>query len=272
MKIYLLLLTSDPDIDPLTVTGLTQPANGTASINPDDTVNYTPDLNFNGNDSFTYTIDDGNGGTDTAVVNVTVIAVNDPPVADDDSATTQEATAVTIDVLANDSDVDGDILSVYSVTQGGSGSVTNNGTSVTYTPDLGFTGTDSFTYTAYDGMANSNVATVSVTVNPEPVQDVFNISDTVPGRGENRHPVAITSPGGATSMYVKLTWSGRGDLRLRIYSPSGEIVAEVDESKGNNKVEEVIVYSLGVGNWEVSAISDSKRRTIDYVIEGVVNY
>ncbi len=71
---------SDPDGDVLTVTAASDPANGTTAINPDKTVKYTPDLNFNGSDSFTYTIDDGHGGTDTATVNVTVNGVNDAPV------------------------------------------------------------------------------------------------------------------------------------------------------------------------------------------------
>ena len=71
---------SDPDGDTLIVSSVTQPANGTASINPDKTVHYAPALNFFGSDSFTYTIDDGHGGTATATVNVTVNAVNDAPV------------------------------------------------------------------------------------------------------------------------------------------------------------------------------------------------
>ena len=73
---------------------------------------YTPNLNFNGVDTFTYTITDGNGGTDTATVTVTVRPVNDAPVANDDAASTDEDVPVTIPVLPNDTDVDGDTLSV----------------------------------------------------------------------------------------------------------------------------------------------------------------
>jgi VCBS repeat-containing protein len=101
---------------------------------------------------------------------ITVTNVNDPPVAVDDSATTPQDTPVTIDVLNNDSDSDGDTLTVNSVTQGSHGSVTNNGSDVTYTPDPGFTGTDSFTYTISDGNGGTDTATVTVAVdNPEPV-------------------------------------------------------------------------------------------------------
>ncbi len=96
--------------------------------------------------------------------NITVTNVNDPPVAVADNATTPEDTPVTIDVLNNDSDIDGDTLTVDSVTQGINGSVTNNGGNVTYTPAPGFNGTDSFTYTISDGNGGTDTATVTVTI------------------------------------------------------------------------------------------------------------
>jgi uncharacterized repeat protein (TIGR01451 family) len=98
------------------------------------------------------------------VFTITVTGVNDPPVAMDDTATTPENTEVTIDVLNNDSDADGDALAVGSVTQGTHGSVANNGDDVTYTPNSGFSGTDSFTYTASDNNGGTDTATVTVTV------------------------------------------------------------------------------------------------------------
>jgi len=96
--------------------------------------------------------------------NITVTNVNDPPVAVNDSATTNENTPVTIDVLNNDYDSDGDTLTVDSVTQGTNGLVINNGSNVTYTPALNFTGTDSFNYTISDGNGGTATATVNVTV------------------------------------------------------------------------------------------------------------
>ena len=116
---------SDEDGDTLTVSSVTQPADGTVVNNGTD-VTYTPDADYCGSDSFTYTVSDGNGGSDTAAVDVSVTCVNDAPVAADDSETTDEDTSVTIDVLANDTDVDGDSLSVDSVTQPTNGTVTNN--------------------------------------------------------------------------------------------------------------------------------------------------
>ncbi len=162
---------SDPDGDGLSVQSVTQPANGPVANNGSDVV-YTPDPGFHGSDAFTYIVSDGNGGTDTATVNVTVESVNDPPLAQDDSDATDEDVPVTIDVLANDSDPDGDVLSVQSVTQPANGTVVSNGVDVTYTPDSGFNGTDTFTYVVSDGNGGTDTATVSIavaTVNDPPI-------------------------------------------------------------------------------------------------------
>ena len=156
---------SDPNGDPLEVTSATAD-NGTVTINPDGTITYEPDENFNGTDTITYTIDDGNGGTDTATVTVTVNPVNDDPEAADDTAETDEDTPVVIDVLDNDSDVDGDPLEVTSATaDNGTVTINPDGT-VTYEPDENFNGTDTITYEVSDGNGGTDTATVTVTVNP----------------------------------------------------------------------------------------------------------
>ncbi|MDY6877926.1 MAG: Ig-like domain-containing protein [Chloroflexota bacterium] len=126
---------------------------------------------FYGTDVLTVTVNDlghtGSGGAKSAFVTrtITVTNVNDTPVAMDDGATTLESTAVTISVLVNDTDADGDTLTLLYVTQGMSGTVTNNGGStVTYTPTLGFNGTDVFTYTVGDAAILTDTATVTMTV------------------------------------------------------------------------------------------------------------
>ena len=156
---------SDGDGDTLTISSVSTPAHGTAAINADGTIAYTPASNFNGADSFTYTIGDGQGGSATATVSVTVTGVNDAPAAGDDSATTAEDTAATIAVLANDSDGDGDSLTVSSVSEPahGTAAINADGT-IAYTPASNFNGADNFTYTIGDGQGGSATATVSVTV------------------------------------------------------------------------------------------------------------
>ncbi|MBO6784328.1 MAG: tandem-95 repeat protein, partial [Alphaproteobacteria bacterium] len=174
----------DADGDVVTPVASTNPANGILTFDVlDKTYTYTPNLDFVGTDSFSYTISDGNGGTDTATVSITVNAVNDAPVAKNEGAVTNEDSAVTIAVLANDSDVDGDTLSITGTTDPANGSVTVNpdGT-ITYTPDIGFDGDDSFTYTITDGNGESDTATVSVRVNnvnkaPVAVDDVITMDE-----------------------------------------------------------------------------------------------
>jgi hypothetical protein len=174
-----------PDVgETLTVTAVTQGANGSVTFTPGN-VSYTPNANFFGSDSFTYTISDGNGGSDTATVNVTVTPVNDNPDAIDDAATVAEDSGATvIDVLANDSiapDV-GETLTVTAVTQGANGSVTFTPGNVSYTPNANFFGSDSFTYTISDGNGGSDTATVNVTVtpvndNPDAIDDAATVAE-----------------------------------------------------------------------------------------------
>ncbi|MFC1672340.1 Ig-like domain-containing protein, partial [Planctomycetota bacterium] len=227
VTIMVLANDSDPDGDALAVSGVTQGSHGSVAVcDPPTCVEYTPNLNYYGSDSFTYTVSDGKGGTDTATVNVTVTPVNDAPVAVDDSAITDENTAVTVLVLANDSDVDGDALSVASVTQGANGSVANNGGNVTYTPNAGYDGTDSFTYTVSDGKGGTDVATVSVTVR-----------DAV-----NSPPVAVATAD-PTSGRVPLTvaFDGSGS-----YDPDGDAILdwEWDIGDGNSAYGPQISYTF----------------------------
>ena len=158
---------TDADGDPLTVADVTPPAHGTAAVADDGTIIYTPETDFNGEDRFTYTVSDGAGGTAEASVSITVTAVNDAPVAADDAATTDEETTVTIDVLANDTDADGDPLTVQSMTDPSHGTLTDNGDgTITYTPETDFNGTDAFTYTVSDSEGSTAEASVSITVTP----------------------------------------------------------------------------------------------------------
>jgi VCBS repeat-containing protein len=154
---------SDPDGDDLSVGGVTQPANGTASNNGNN-VTYIPDTNFNGVDTFTYTASDGDGTSASAMVTVAVAMVNDPPVAQDDSTATNEDTPVTIRILANDTDPDGDNLVIESSTQPLHGATARSGTNIIYTPAPTFNGADTFTYTIADGNGGTAMATVRVAV------------------------------------------------------------------------------------------------------------
>jgi VCBS repeat-containing protein len=175
----------------LTITSVTQPANGTVTIiNNGTKVSYKPNSLFFGSDSFTYTVTDNgttNGNPDpkssTGSVAVTVTFVNHPPVANGDTASVNEdAGAQTIDVLANDTDVDpGDTRTVTGVSQGlhGTVAIINGGAQVSYTPTPEFSGTDQFVYTITDSHGSSSNAIVNVTVNSN-LDDRLEV-DTTPG-------------------------------------------------------------------------------------------
>ncbi len=155
----------------LTATVVTNPVNGTLTLNTDGSFIYTPNANFNGADSFTYKANDGTTDSNSATVSITVNPVNDDPVAVDDSYATDEDTPLNIaapGILTNDTDVDvGTTLTASLVTNPVNGTLTLNADgSFTYTPAANFNGADSFTYKANDGTTDSNIATVAITVNP----------------------------------------------------------------------------------------------------------
>ncbi|MEP1943224.1 MAG: cadherin-like domain-containing protein, partial [Sulfitobacter sp.] len=154
---------TDPNFDPLTITEATSP-NGTVEINDDGTIEFTPDPEFNGETTITYTITDPDGNEDTATVDVTVTPVNDAPVAEDDTAETNQDTPVVIDVLANDTDPEGDPLTVTEATSpDGTVEINDDGT-LTFTPNPGFNGPAEILYTVSDGEGGEAPATVEVTV------------------------------------------------------------------------------------------------------------
>jgi VCBS repeat-containing protein len=162
-----LLNDSDVDGDTLTASIATLPAFGTATVSANGALSYTPNANFCGPDSLTYAISDGNGGTASATVTITVACANDAPVANTDTLTVlEDAAATTVNVRANDTDPEGNTLTVTSVTQGSKGVVTLNAGVVSYKPNANANGSDSFTYTISDGNGGTATGTVNVTITP----------------------------------------------------------------------------------------------------------
>ena len=212
---------TDPDPDTVTISSYTSPSNGTASPSST-TFTYTPNANYNGGDSFDYTVSDGTA-TDTGTVTITVTAVNDPPTAEDDTATTAEDTPVDINVVANDTDVEGDTLSVTTPTptpnNGTAAIASGSTTTVTYTPNTGFIGTDSFVYTLSDG-ADTATSTVEIIV--------------AAAQAQPAKPTGLTANAGLGQ--VTLDWTDPYDYRITKYEYS---------------------QSLSVSNLAWSDISDS---------------
>jgi gliding motility-associated-like protein len=166
------VLFNDTGLDdtPLTVTISQAPAQGTAIVNPDNTVTFTPENGFIGQMTFKYSVTDFDGDSDDATVTITVKSgTNVVPVAVNDAASTYVNTPVTIPVLANDSGLDDGFgtLYVYSQPQFGNVIVNANRT-VTYTPSYLFVGTETFQYVVEDVDGDYALATVTVTVTDRP--------------------------------------------------------------------------------------------------------
>ncbi len=154
----------DPDGNGLAISVVSAAGNGTVVDNGNGTVTYTPDTDYNGADSFTYTIVDNEGSSSTAAVAVTVNSISDVPIGGNDYVIyTVDTPLTTVDLLANDYDGDGDILTVTAFTNGAHGTVVDNGDGTfTYTPDAGYQDADSFTYTISDGNGGTDIVTVDL--------------------------------------------------------------------------------------------------------------
>ncbi|HIF5781074.1 TPA: tandem-95 repeat protein, partial [Vibrio parahaemolyticus] len=229
------------------------PANGTVSVNPDGSVTYTPNDNYHGIDSFTYIVTSG-GVSESTTVNVDVTPVNDAPVAKDDTAITDEDTPVTIDVLPNDTDIDGDKLSIQSATvPEAQGKVEIVDGKLVFTPAENFNGHAEIIYTVTDG-ALTDQATVKVTVNAvndTPVVEsniadqalaedftpytidlntAFSDVDNVDGEltfsvsGNSNIQVAIVN--GIATITPTADWNGSETLTFTATDPSGESISQ----------------------------------------------
>ncbi|GIV96622.1 MAG: hypothetical protein KatS3mg057_1279 [Herpetosiphonaceae bacterium] len=191
------VLSNDSDVEGDTLSAVLDagPSNGTLMLNADGSFTYTPDANFAGTDSFTYRADDGqasNNLSDPITVVITITAVNDAPVANDQNLSTNEDTALSITLTASDPD-SGDTLS-YTVTSGPSnGTLSGTAPNLTYTPDPDYFGADSFSYEVTDTSGLTDTATVDITVNAvndAPSFTIESASVTVP---EDAGPQSITS-------------------------------------------------------------------------------
>ena len=136
---------------------------------------------------------------------------NNSPTANDDSAQTTSGTAVSINVLANDTDADGDTLTISAVNTPQNGTAEIVSSSIVYTPGTGFTGTDTFEYTVSDGNGGTDTATVTVTVSSDPIPITYTITASVIGSGGGNYPVFI-QPMAGDPLYMtgdKVTFNGK---------------------------------------------------------------
>ncbi|MBN1138299.1 MAG: tandem-95 repeat protein [Anaerolineae bacterium] len=251
----------DPDGDGLIVYSVGQPEHGRAERVQDDTrIRYTPFLNFDGSDSFDYVVYDGYDGFAEATVTVVITPSDDLPLAVDDVVTTPEDEPVIIDVLANDSDPEGDSFALVTVGAPAHGTASLVGTTIRYTPALNFNGSDRFFYTL-SGSGGSSVATVWVTVTPvnDLPTDIVLSNDQI---AENMAPgelvgsLSAVDPDGEDSHSFGLVENPDQAFRLEVISLETAIVLDyearaayglrisADDGSGRVFARELIIYVL----------------------------
>ena len=187
----------DVDGDMLTASLSALPSNGSLTLNPDGSFTYTPDPDFNGIDSFDYNANDGNGATATITATIAVVPTNDAPIGVDDLYAAEEDTPLIIPtafgVVSNDIDIDGDTLTIDSSTSTSNGTLSlNSDGSFEYTPNANYTGMDSFTYVATDGIEVTMTVTVTIDVRPE--NDAPTVIDHMFTTNEDV-PLVVPAPG-----------------------------------------------------------------------------
>ncbi|WP_155759345.1 immunoglobulin-like domain-containing protein, partial [Vibrio cyclitrophicus] len=253
------LSASDEDGDSLSFTKATDPSNGTVVVDENGDWTYTPNENYNGDDSFTVVVSDGQGGTDTITVNVGVTPVNDLPVGEDVSVTTDEDTPVSGLLTATDADNDQLTFSKGTEPSNGSVVVDENG-NWTYTPDENYNGSDSFTVVVTDG--NGGIDTITVNVGVVPVVDTTTVSlsaDASVTEGENiTYTATLTNPADGA---VTVTLSNGATITIADGATSGTttVPASDDVYVGGDTASATITDATG-GNFE-SLVKDPTAAT-----------
>ena len=246
----------DPDALPLSIRAINNgPGNGVANIRNGVLIDYQPAPDFNGTDQFTYTVVDSGGLTASGSVTVSVGAVNDAPEAVNDAVSTPENVALEIFVLGNDSDPEGDALSIVQIGVPANGTATDIGNgAILYTPIANFSGVDPFEYTITDSAGGTSTATVVVTV------DLINVA---PGANAGQdQTVEATSATGAV-VTLDGTSSSDGDNDALTYTWTGSF----GEVAG-----ETVVLTLPLGVAEISLeVFDGLVSSTDTVTISIVD-
>lgn len=203
--VSLLANDSDPDRDPLQLAGYSGGDHGTLTVLPDGGVDYRPAPDFHGRDAISYTVSDGRGGSATARATLVITPVNDFPAAHDDRFTAIAGEEILLDVLANDSDVDGDALRITAASTGHGTATLPSGTRIAYRSPSGFSGNALVRYTISDGQGGSATATATVLVTPR-----------------NRPPVAVADTYRIPSGQPYTSRAGVDDLTLNDSDPDGD--------------------------------------------------
>ena len=228
------VLSNDTDldaVDTLSVASFDQPAHGIVILNGNGTLTYIANAHYNGTDTFAYTVTDGVDTSNEATVTVTINAVNDAPNAVNDTITIYQDTSVTLDLLNNDTDIDGDPVTISAIdtTTAAGGTVDTavdlgtGAVTYTYSAPAGFSGTDTFSYTVSDPSGATDTATVTVTVIANNNATATTSVDSVdPGTGVVTGTIVVTDPDGDTQQVTGTVDPDVGSVTIESSATPGE--------------------------------------------------
>ncbi len=240
---------ADIDGDPLSYAVVTPPAHGTLSGTAPN-VTYTPAANYFGSDSFTFRVNDGSLNSAVATVGIAVASVNDAPVADPQSVTTNEDTAKAITLTG--SDLEGDPLSYAVVTPPAHGTLSGTAPNVTYTPAANYFGSDSFTFRVNDGALDSAVAMVSITVErddtPVASSSLVVLANDLATNSKPYVTVLDSATGTVKAKFLAYEATYTGGVRVATGDLDGDGLEEIITAPGKSHVPEIRVFSRAAGD------------------------
>ncbi|MFS3927021.1 tandem-95 repeat protein, partial [Priestia flexa] len=274
---------TDLDGNPLTYELVTPPTNGTVVVDVTGTFVYTPNLNFNGTDAFNVLVDDGQGGTATSIITVTVVSVNDPPVGPNDlTFTTNEDATLSGQIIATDPD--GEVLTytLEDAPTNGTAVVNADGT-FTYTPNLNYNGMDSFTVRISDPSGVFIITNVMVTVIPvnDPptvpnyaytINEDTVLNSTVVGTDEDGDPLTYSLASPPANGIVLLNADG-----TFTYTPTADFYGQdnffvnVQDSNGSTAISEIVITVVPVNDPPIAPNLITVITNEDTAVSGVVN-
>lgn len=278
---------TDSDGDALIAQLVSGPDNGSLIFNPNGSFNYTPNLDFHGTDSFSYVANDGTENSNTAVVSIVVYAVNDAPVAGNNSASTSEDTKLVItaaSLLGNDSDVDFDSLSISSFTQPSHGALVDHfdGT-FAYVPEANHHGADSFTYTISDGNGGFDTANVNLTITQvndagsfggdltattdedTPIAGTATFADSIDGFSNPNFSLFSSTTSGIVTIDPNGNWSYTPEAN---FHGADSFIVSVTDDDGNNETQSINITVTPVA--DLSASNDVALADEDTLLTGNV--
>ena len=241
------ILANDTDAAGTTITAakVTNPSDGTIVLRADGSMTYTPNTGYVGIDTFTYKANDGTADSNIATVTITISAPYTPPVANNHTYTTLENTTLTVPapgILANDTDAADTAITATKVTNPSNGTIVLRADgSMTYTPNTGYVGIDTFTYKTNDGTADSNIATITITVTETPAS-----AGGGAGNGQGGSAIIIRNQPGITNVSSLIDANGTFIQGVTALSDDDQTIVTIESGTNVTTIDGTPVTQISI--------------------------